>query len=194
MDKTDTVVTNYEMWLFLICSLRYAMGRRSAVVSDVIESIDKHFSVLPRHQQLQIIKEIVIELRLAEDGNKTLGDPMDHKAWRNAVNVLCKKYTTLNKDVISPLQEIKRRLEEIYGEMIVISDHNKSFMNIRYGEKFIIVNWEPYFENRIVLSKNNEEQGFKNRCDETYNGIYMTIERLNVLLTTDEYNIFENCS
>lgn len=89
--KDDFVVAPYTLWLFLLCTTRYAMGRRSAVVSEITETLIEYFRVLTLHQQLQIIREIQEELERSERLGTALGDQIDHELWVETVKQLKKK-------------------------------------------------------------------------------------------------------
>lgn len=88
MEENQVVVTPYKMWVWMLCSLRYAMGRRSTVVSDITEDLIQYFHVFDEHQRKQFIREIREEIERAENLGRTLGDPMDHKRWQETADSL----------------------------------------------------------------------------------------------------------
>lgn len=76
------------MWIFLISSLRYAMGRRSYITSLTAELVATHFDMLTPAQREQVIEEIANELDTCERMGQTLGDAMDHELWGKTVERL----------------------------------------------------------------------------------------------------------
>jgi len=87
-ESSSITITPYKLWVWMLCSLRYAMGRRSSVVSDIAEDLIQYFHVFDTHQRKQFIREIREELERAENMGRTLGDPMDHKLWEETANKL----------------------------------------------------------------------------------------------------------
>ncbi len=83
----NTSVTRYEIFInwyelntFLLCSCRYAIGRRTHVVQDIANLIIKYKLGLDPHTRGLIIREI-------EQCND-LGMQCDKDAWGNVLNVL----------------------------------------------------------------------------------------------------------
>lgn len=83
--KNATLVNSADMWTLLMCSVRYAMGRRSYMPSTVADLVRKHVDVLDDHNLLQIQKEVFEELARAERCGETLGDQVDHDGWKEFV-------------------------------------------------------------------------------------------------------------
>lgn len=73
------------MWIFLLSSLRYAMGRRSYITGVTAELVAEHFDMLTPAQREQVIEEIQQELDRREAVGSTLGDQCDHEVWQRAV-------------------------------------------------------------------------------------------------------------
>lgn len=90
MVKSKEISAN-EMWTLLMCSLRYAMGRRSYVTTEISEMLFRHFDMLTEAQQLQVVKEILQELRMCQEAGRTLGDQMDHDMWSRTASDLYKR-------------------------------------------------------------------------------------------------------
>lgn len=86
--QQEVLVTPHKMWIWMLCSLRYAMGRRSTVVSDIAEDLIQYFHVFDDYQRKQFIREIREELQRAENMGVTLGDPMDHNLWQATADKL----------------------------------------------------------------------------------------------------------
>jgi hypothetical protein len=83
---TDIAKVNpRDMWLLLINSVRYSMGRQTSAVADTCEIVRRHYKSLEGWQIAQIAREIREELDRAERKlvyrNGFLGAECDHKDW-----------------------------------------------------------------------------------------------------------------
>lgn len=81
-------IDSETMWIFLLSSLRYAMGRRSYITSLTAELVAKHFDMLTPAQREQVIQEIMTELDRRTAIGQTLGDACDHEMWWKTVERL----------------------------------------------------------------------------------------------------------
>jgi len=77
-----------DLWMMMLATVRYAMGRRTYVTSWCLEMVDRYKGHLTQHQRDQLRAEVETELRMAGEGSRTLGDACDHKAWCDVVEVL----------------------------------------------------------------------------------------------------------
>lgn len=89
-------ISQDELSLFLICLLRYALGRRSYVVTDATLKIEKYFHKLTVWERDRVIQEIQEALDAANRGNRHVGDKIDHDAWEACVERL-KVFRTIQK-------------------------------------------------------------------------------------------------
>lgn len=70
-----------DLWTLTLCTVRYAMGRTSSVVSDAC-SLARHFGgAFEPWQTAQIAREVAETLRMRESLGKTLGWQCDHDEW-----------------------------------------------------------------------------------------------------------------
>lgn len=77
-----------QLATLLTCAVRYAMGRRSYVVSDVAGMLKAYAGAIP-HQDVERIRgEIEIELGREEARGTWLGQRCDHETWRDVVRHL----------------------------------------------------------------------------------------------------------
>jgi len=74
-----------DLYVFLTCTLRYALGRSSYIVSDVINLLTKYECCLEPWQFEGMIREIRNELSRCERNKMFCGMEMDHNAWRKFV-------------------------------------------------------------------------------------------------------------
>lgn len=72
-----------DLGLLLVCSLRYAMGRRSYITALIAEKIEAHFSNLSASDRVVILRDLRQSLQHAEGAGRMLGDAMDDKVWRD---------------------------------------------------------------------------------------------------------------
>ena len=75
------VLSPNEAWTLYLCSLRYAMGRRSYIVGDIVDLYSRVAPHLTRPQREQVASEIREELRRAAQTGSTLGHDIDHADW-----------------------------------------------------------------------------------------------------------------
>lgn len=69
----------------LLSSFRYAIGRRSYFVSEVIDMFNKYKSDLEDWQVKQIIEEVKIEFNLCVETRTLLGDALNHREWEKFI-------------------------------------------------------------------------------------------------------------
>jgi hypothetical protein len=70
-----------DLWVLLLCSLRYAMGRASYVTAEVARLIRHYKLHLTAPQRAQIAGEIRTAIREAHNGGGFLGMRMDEDGW-----------------------------------------------------------------------------------------------------------------
>jgi len=75
-------VPPHTMWTLLLCGVRYAMGRRTGVVSEMSRYVRVHHKSLDVWHRAQIAREIREEIERYERlGHGKLGADCDHKDW-----------------------------------------------------------------------------------------------------------------
>jgi hypothetical protein len=80
-EVTRPPVAEQDMWVMLLSTIRYAMGRSSYITGlscDLVKTYEKY---LRKEQLEQIRREILEELRRHEEAGATLGMQMDHDGW-----------------------------------------------------------------------------------------------------------------
>lgn len=89
MTKTrfdEIIVTSDELWMMMLSTIRYSMGRRSYIVAVCDDLVKKFAPKLEYHQLEQIAEEIEKEVLLCEGRNETLGMQMDHDSWKKTAS------------------------------------------------------------------------------------------------------------
>lgn len=71
-----------DLWIFLINSVRYSMGRRSTAPSMTCTALRQYAKHLIPQQRDQIRREIEQELSVEARHPGHLGDPCDVATWR----------------------------------------------------------------------------------------------------------------
>lgn len=79
----DITVSIENLFVFLVQSLRYAMGRRSYATSETPDLIRKYWKFLDINRKQIILRDLREELEKAESWNGHLGDEMDHRNWKS---------------------------------------------------------------------------------------------------------------
>lgn len=90
-----------DLGLLLLCSLRYAMGRKSYVTSSIAETIEYHWDDLNARDHMTILADLRGELERAERAGQFLGMEMDHKMWRDTYNRLTNRTLTQVADSLA---------------------------------------------------------------------------------------------
>lgn len=75
-----------DLEVMLSCTIRYAMGRQSYIVSNAIDLFKQYLPYITESVADRIIKEIRDELGRCEGLERTLGANMDHNAWSHLVS------------------------------------------------------------------------------------------------------------
>lgn len=84
--RNTVAVPQNDLWVLLLCTVRYAMGRMSYITVETTDLLRKHEKDLKKEQRAQIRDEVQKELDRAERDSKTLGMDMDHRVWAKLVN------------------------------------------------------------------------------------------------------------
>jgi len=84
-ERASMGVTATDMWLLLMSTIRYSMGRASYMPSTCEEFLVKYSPMLSIAQLRQIGKEVEEELVRAERSGHLLGMQCDHDTWRQVV-------------------------------------------------------------------------------------------------------------
>jgi hypothetical protein len=85
---TQIQINVQDLWIMLLSTLRYSMGRQSYMPSYTCDLINQYKNYLSIEQVHQIREELEKELKLYEEMGKTLGDVFDHQMWRKFVEQL----------------------------------------------------------------------------------------------------------
>lgn len=83
--STEVKVPAQDLWVMLMSTIRYAMGRRSYMPSLSIEFVERYRSYLTDQQFKQLLDEVRSEIARYEAFNSRLGDVIDHETWKNFV-------------------------------------------------------------------------------------------------------------
>ena len=65
-----------ELETLLVCSFRYALGRRTYIVSDVCGIINRNLGLLQQHTKQQMVRDISDAIRRGR-----AGDVCDEQQW-----------------------------------------------------------------------------------------------------------------
>lgn len=84
-------VPDDDLWTFLVCTVRYAMGRESYISGLTCDLVRRYRHRLRPDQVEQIAREVAKEIELAEKSGRTLGADMDHREWVRLVEDLTKE-------------------------------------------------------------------------------------------------------
>lgn len=76
-------LSNDALYTLLVCSLRYAMGRRSYITGDVADLIRTHDKHLRQSQREVLARDLRDALQRAIERGQTLGEQCDHDDWRS---------------------------------------------------------------------------------------------------------------
>ena len=76
-----TTVTNQDLWVMLLSTIRYSLGRSTYMPDYCISLYEDYGKFLSQHQRKQILDEIKQAVELAESCNRTVGMKCDHETW-----------------------------------------------------------------------------------------------------------------
>ena len=85
---TRTNLSTNDAWTFLICTIRYSMGRMTAMPSECIDLYQRYGHLLSNQQKKQIANEIRNELDRCEEVGKFLGMQCDHNTWKQLDSII----------------------------------------------------------------------------------------------------------
>lgn len=74
--------------LILLCAVRYALGRRSYMVSTVAEHVALNLGKLSKYCVDFIIRDIEEEIEFYHRSGHTCGDACDERVWLNLLEKL----------------------------------------------------------------------------------------------------------
>jgi hypothetical protein len=74
-------VEREDIWILLMSTIRYAMGRRSYMPGLAMDLVAKYRKYITPEQLNQIYDEISEEVKKYSAFGGTLGDPSDHQSW-----------------------------------------------------------------------------------------------------------------
>lgn len=77
-----------DMWILLLSTVRYSMGRQTYMSSLAWELVDTYNLALTDDQLRQVITEIQDELTRYEAMGTFLGSEIDHRSWQKGVTRL----------------------------------------------------------------------------------------------------------
>lgn len=90
--KDNVSVDPNTMWTLLLCTVRYAMGRQTGIVSETCNYVRRYHEHLETWQARQIAREIREELSRAERkvfyNTGFLGAKCDHEDWTKLAKFL----------------------------------------------------------------------------------------------------------
>jgi hypothetical protein len=81
-------VDDNDLWVLLMSTIRYAMGRRSYITGLAPDLVIKYWDGLDSGQLKQIAREIREEIAGCEAAGSTLGMQMDHDGWIKYASVI----------------------------------------------------------------------------------------------------------
>lgn len=81
-------VNKFDLWIMLLSTIRYSMGRQTYMPSLCRDLILSYHSILNIDELEQIVREITRELQLYTDLGKTLGSKYDHETWQQTVKTV----------------------------------------------------------------------------------------------------------
>lgn len=79
------IASDNDMWILLLSTVRYSMGRQTYMSSLAWELVDTYNQALTDDQLRQIIVEIQDALTTHESLGSTLGSGIDHESWQKGV-------------------------------------------------------------------------------------------------------------
>lgn len=85
LDRIRALVPPEDIWIFIICTIRYSFGRQTYMPQDSVDFVIKYRDYLTEQQLEQIAHEIEVEIEMYERMKKIMGTESNHKTWKDAV-------------------------------------------------------------------------------------------------------------
>jgi len=89
-------VSPHDMWILLLSTIRYSMGRHTYISGLSVELVVRYNNYLTKQQLNQIADEIEKEIKLHEAMGCTLGADIDHKSWKDCLIIIRDLYLSRN--------------------------------------------------------------------------------------------------
>lgn len=80
-EANSTKLSTPELETLIVCSVRYALGRKSYIVSDVCSLTKKFWEAIPKSTKLVIRKAISEAIDFAAKKSSLVGMKCDHDNW-----------------------------------------------------------------------------------------------------------------
>lgn len=90
-DRTPSAlppVSTRDMWLMILSTVRYALGRSTYIVSEACRLVHAYRPYLTQYQVVQLEKEVARALEQAQMAGEHVGMKQDHVTWTHFVEEL----------------------------------------------------------------------------------------------------------
>ena len=84
--KDNCHVDPHDLWIMLLSTVRYSMGRMTYMTTLAGELVIKYEKYLKKGDLRQIAREIEEELLRCSESSGTLGMEMDDRVWRDSAS------------------------------------------------------------------------------------------------------------
>lgn len=85
-------VSQQQLYLMLVSSLRYAMGRQTYIVAETANYLRSYWKHLDKGMREVVLRDLNEELRKADELGYKLGADFDHKEWVVLRNELTERF------------------------------------------------------------------------------------------------------
>lgn len=82
--RDKVVITPDALWIMLLSTIRYAMGRRTYITALCADYATRYGRYLTEEQRMQIVNDIKDEFAAGRD----MGDSCDRTEWERAIEAL----------------------------------------------------------------------------------------------------------
>lgn len=82
------MISNDDLGLVIICMVRYALHRKTYIISQVTEFVRDNYFHLSMNDRITLKRDIEREIRLASEINRTVGDKCDDDDWHDLLTFI----------------------------------------------------------------------------------------------------------
>jgi hypothetical protein len=166
---TQLTINSDDLGLLVLCSLRYAMGRKSYITAAVADIIEARWNELSPNDKVNILRDLERSLGLAADAGQTLGMTMDDSMWRGLLERLNARVKDAKREALPIPHKNKVCLGDIweygttgtkslYQATKLLKDPDGAMLSTIYNGQVqdfggVLIEWEQLFEHGRLIHR-----------------------------------------
>jgi hypothetical protein len=98
-----------DLGTLLFCSMRYAYGRCTYIVDDVVRIVREHFAACTKLERDNLLRDLSTELGRADERGVLLGGQSNHDAWEQLWSWMVDQSNAVSAETPPPLSRLVNR-------------------------------------------------------------------------------------